>query len=129
MSRLGISQRLETEPLRLAAIASLSAYGVCLALLPQVSRIWQLGALAVVIGLSHGVYYPALSSLATERFHQSGSGTAMSLYISSSSLGQFLGPPVWGLLADLTAYGWIFATSGSTLVLATLAFVMSERRS
>lgn len=126
VSRLGISQRLETGSRRLAAIASLSVYGVCLALLPQSSRIWQLGLLALLIGLSHGVYYPALSSLAAERFHPSGTGTAMSLYMSASSLGQFLGPPVWGLLADLTAFGWIFAAAGATLVVASLAFVMNE---
>ena len=129
MSRLGISQQLETGSRRLAAIASLSVYGVCLAALPQSFHIWHLGVLALLIGLSHGVYYPALSSLAAERFHQSGTGTAMSLYMSSSSLGQFLGPPVWGLLADLTAYRWIFAAAGGTLVVATLAFVMSQRRS
>ena len=128
VSRLGISQQLETGSRRLAAIASLSVYGVCLAMLPQSFHVWHLGALAMLIGLSHGVYYPALSSLAAERFHQSGTGTSMSLYMSSSSLGQFLGPPVWGLLADLTAYGWIFAAAGGTLVLATLAFLMSERR-
>ncbi len=129
VSRLGISQWSETESRRLAAIASLSVYGACLALLPQSARIWHLGVLALLIGLSHGVYYPALSSLAAERFHQSGTGTAMSLYMSSSSLGQFLGPPVWGLLADLTTYGWIFAAAGATLMVATLAFVMGERRS
>jgi MFS family permease len=129
VSRLGISQRLDTGSRRLAAIASMSVYGVCLALLPQTSRIWHLGVLAMLIGLSHGVYYPALSSLAAERFHQSGTGTAMSLYMSSSSLGQFLGPPGWGILADLTTYGWIFAAAGSALVVATLAFLVTERRS
>lgn len=128
MSRLGLSQQLETGSRRFAAIASLSVYGVCLALLPQSVQIWHLGVLSLLIGLSHGVYYPALSSLAAERFHQSGTGTAMSLYMSSSSLGQFLGPPVWGVLADLTAYRWIFAAAGGTLVVTTVAFVMSERK-
>lgn len=127
-SRLGISQRLELGSRRLAAIATLSIYGISLAMLPQVSRIWHLGVLALLIGLSHGVYYPALSSLAAERFHQSGTGTAMSLYISSSSFGQFLGPPVWGFMADLTDYRWIFAAAGGTLVLSTVAFLFSERR-
>jgi len=128
VSRLGITQRLETGSRRLAAIASLSVYGLCLAMLPQSLQIWHLGVLALLIGLSHGVYYPALSSLAAERFHRSGTGTAMSLYMSSSSLGQFIGPPVWGLLADLTAYGWIFGAAGGTLVVATVVFVISERR-
>jgi hypothetical protein len=41
MSRLGISLRLETGSRRLVAIATLSIYGACLALLPQASRIWQ----------------------------------------------------------------------------------------
>jgi predicted MFS family arabinose efflux permease len=126
LTRMGISQFLETEPRRLAAVSSLMLYGVCLAALPQVSQVWQIGGLGIAIGMSHGIYYPALSAIAAERFQPAGTGTAMSLYISSSSLGMFVGPPVWGFLADRVGYGWIFAGAGTTVALATLVFVASE---
>jgi DHA1 family multidrug resistance protein-like MFS transporter len=128
LTRLGISQRLETGPSRLAAIASLVAYGVCLSFIPQASHVWHLGVLGLISGMSHGVYYPALSSIAAERFHTSGTGSAMSLYISSSSLGMFVGPPVWGTLADRTGYGWIFVAAGGTVATATLVFLFLEAR-
>jgi len=128
LTRMGISQFLETEQRRLAAVSSLMLYGVCLAALPQVSQIWQLGGLGIVIGMSHGIYYPALSAIAAERFQPAGTGTAMSLYISSSSLGMFVGPPVWGFLADHAGYRWIFAGAGATVVASTLVFVASEWR-
>jgi len=128
LTRMGISQFLETEQRRLAAVSTLILYGVCLAALPQVSEVWQLGGLGIVIGMSHGTYYPALSALAAERFQPAGTGTAMSLYISSSSLGMFVGPPVWGFVADRTGYGWIFAGAGATIIAATLVFVASEWR-
>jgi len=69
-----------------------------------------------------------LSAIAAERFQRTGTGTAMSLYISSSSLGMFVGPPVWGFVADRAGYGWIFAGAGAAIVAATLAFVASEWR-
>jgi MFS family permease len=128
LTRMGISQFLETEQRRLAAVSTLMLYGVCLAALPQVSEVWQLGGLGIVIGMSHGIYYPALSAIAAERFQPTGTGTAMSLYISSSSLGMFVGPPVWGFVADRAGYGWIFAGAGAAIVAATLAFVASEWR-
>jgi MFS family permease len=128
LTRLGISQFLETEQRRLVAVSSMMLYGVCLAALPQVSQVWQLGVLGIIMGMSHGIYYPALSAIAADRFHSTGTGTAMSLYISSSSLGQFVGPPVWGFVADRTGYGWIFAGAGTTVVAATLVFAASEWR-
>ncbi|MCI0418200.1 MAG: MFS transporter [Acidobacteria bacterium] len=129
LTRLGISQRLETGRRRLAAISSLVAYGACLACIPQASHTWQLSLLGLLGGMSHGVYYPALSSIASERFHASGTASAMSLYISSSSLGMFAGPPLWGALTDRTGYSWTFAAAGGMLIIATLVFIVTEWKS
>jgi MFS family permease len=128
LTRLGISQRLETGPRRLAAISSLVAYGICVSFIPQVFQVWHLGVLGFISGMSHGLYYPALSSIAAERFHASGTASAMSLYISSSSLGMFVGPPLWGALADRTGYGWMFVAAGATVVAATVVFLFFEVR-
>lgn len=128
VTRLGISQRLETQRRRIVAIAGLIVYGACLALIPHALTVWQLGILGFLSGMGHGVYYPALTSIAAERFHSSGTGSAMSLYISASSLGLFVGPPFWGFLADRTGYGCVFASAGATLAGATLLFIILETR-
>ena len=118
LTRLGISQFLETEKRRLAAVSGL------------------------IRGLP-GCTSRALSSLATRRVgplhrdeprcplsgvHSVGTRSGMSLYISSSSLGLFVGPPLWGFLADRTGYGWVFAAAGATVVAATVVFIAFEWR-
>jgi MFS family permease len=79
-------------------------------------------------GASHGIYYPSLSSLAAERFHPVHGGPAMSLYFSASSLGMFVGPPIWGALADRAGYRMVFAVAAAVLASATASFVYYEWR-
>jgi MFS family permease len=78
--------------------------------------------------MSHGIYYPSLSSLAAERFHPVHGGPAMSLYFSASSLGMFVGPPIWGALADRAGYRMVFAAAAAVLASATASFVYYEWR-
>ncbi len=126
MTRLGISQRLDTGRKRVIAISSLTLYGVGLALIPHADYAWQLGLIGFCCGMSHGVYYPALSSIAAERFHPLHTGNAMSLYLSAASLGMFLGPPLWGFIGDQAGALWIFAAAGFFVIGSTVAFVVSR---
>lgn len=126
LSRTGISHRLEQGWLRLLGVSTLILYGLTLAIIPQLSGTWSLVAAGSVMGISHGVYYPSLSSLATERFHTLHVSHAMSLYIAASSLGMFFGPPMWGVLVDWLSYGPVFAAAGLLLAGATLAFLVTE---
>lgn len=128
LTRLGLSQWLDTHDRRLLAISTLVAYSVGLALIPQSSSLWHLGFVGLICGMCHGVYYPALSALASERFHPLHTGQGMSLYTAASSLGFFIGPPVWGSLTDLTSYKLTFASSGLLLVVAVVTFVAFESR-
>lgn len=127
-TRLGLSHHLDTGPRRLVAISTLLVYSASLALIPQAFAIWQLVALGLICGMVHGTYYPSLSSLAAEQFHPLHEGQAMSLYVSASALGMFLGPPLWGALADSAGYPIMFAAAGSILAINTSTFVVSERR-
>ena len=125
-TRLGISQYLDTGRKRVIAISSLVLYGLGLALIPHADHAWQLGLLGFCCGMSHGVYYPALSSIAAERFHPLHTGNAMSLYLSAFSLGMFLGPPLWGFIGDRLSSVWMFAAAGVFVICATAAFVISR---
>lgn len=128
MTRLGISHRLDTGFRRLAAIASLFLYSLSLVLIPHATQIGHLVFLGLLCGMSHGTYYPSLSSIAAERFHPLHTGQAMSLYISASGLGMFVGPPVWGLLADWSSYSVIFAAAGTLLATSTTSFLWVQWR-
>ncbi len=126
LTRLGLSQWLDTHDRRLLAISTLVVYALGLALIPQSPSVWHLGVVGLICGMCHGVYYPALSALASERFHPLHTGQGMSLYAAASSLGFFVGPPVWGLLTDLTSHKLTFASSGLLLVLSVVTFVAFE---
>jgi MFS family permease len=128
LSRLGLSHRLDSHSRRLLAISSLFPYAFCLALIPFAAANWHLLLIGVVTGMGHGICYPSLSSLAAERFHPLYPGQGMSLYISASGLGLFLGPPLWGALADQFGYTVIFAAAGVLLASATGVFVRRENR-
>ena len=126
MTRLGLSQRLDRGRNRLIAISSLALYGVGLAWIPHADHAWQLGLIGFGCGMSHGLYYPALSSYAAERFHPLHTGNAMSLYMSSFSLGMFLGSPLWGYVGNQWGYLRIFASAGLLVFCSTLIFVISR---
>ena len=126
MTRLGLSQRLDRGRNRLIAISSLTLYGVGLAWIPHADHAWQLGLIGFGCGMSHGLYYPALSSYAAERFHPLHTGNAMSLYMSAFSLGMFLGSPLWGYVGNQWGYLWIFASAGLLVFCSTLIFVISR---
>ena len=128
LTRLGLSQWLDTHDRRLLAISTLVAYALGLALIPQSAGVWQLGCVGLLCGMCHGVYYPALSALASERFHPLHTGQGMSLYAAASSLGFFIGPPVWGFLTDHSSYKLTFASAGLLLVLSVVTFVAFESR-
>jgi ACS family hexuronate transporter-like MFS transporter len=125
-TRLGLSHRLDTGSRRILGIGTLACYGLALACIPQASQLWHLVFLGIVCGMSHGLYYPSLSSIAAERFHPVHAGQALGLYISASNLGMFIGPPLWGAIADRTGYGFIFAAAGCALIAGTAAFALRE---
>jgi MFS family permease len=127
-TRLGISHRLDTGQRRLAAISTLFLYSTSMALIPHSTAVWQLALLGLACGTVHGTYYPALSSIAAERFHPVHEGQAMGLYIAASGLGMFLGPPLWGALADFGGYRLVFAAAGLSLAFNTVFFLISEYR-
>jgi MFS family permease len=125
ISRLGFSRSLDSHFRRLLAIAFLFPYGLCIVMIPFAVTGWHLLILGIICGAGHGIFYPSLSSLAAERFHPLYPGQGMSLYISASVLGLFLGPPLWGLLADQVGFTLVFISAGLVLVLATLFFIIS----
>ena len=128
LTRLGLSHMLDKGRRRLHALSTLVPYGVALVLIPHARTVTHLLLLGIVCGMAHGTYFPSLSSIATVRFHPLHTGQAMSLYISASALGQFLGPPLWGAVADAWGYGVMFAVVGGVLVVSAGVFILGLHR-
>ena len=123
ITRGGISHLIESRASRLVGISTLFLYGTGLTLIPLVNQSSHLALVGFMCGSSHGLYFPSLSSIATDRFHPTHTGQGLSLYLSASSLGMFIGPPVWGLIADQTGHASIFSAAGSLLALGTTVFI------
>jgi len=128
-TRLGLSHRFDTGRRRIQAIYLLVPYGLGLFLIPYATSGWELAGIATACGIGHGMFYPSLSAIATDRFHPDYPGQAMALYISAYSLGMFVGPPIWGAIADATGYEAAFGVSGAVLLIGVAVFLVSETRS
>jgi len=128
LTRLGLSHKLEVGKRRLYAIALLGLYGAGLAAIPACRARWGLVLVGFVCGMIHGTYYPSLSSLAAERFPRMHAAQATSLYVSANAVGLFVGPPLWGMVADRVGYGPMFTTAGLLLASATVWFVVAQLR-
>ena len=123
MTRGGVSHLIESRASCLVGISTLVLYGTGLTLIPLVNQSSHLALVGFMCGISHGLYYPGLSSIAADRFHPMHTGQGLSLYMSASSLGLFIGPPVWGLIADQTGYASVFTAAGPLLALVTTVFI------
>ena len=80
------------------------------------------------IGMAHGTYYPSLSSIAAERFHPLHAGQGMSICLSASALGMFIGAPVWGTITDRAGHEPMFLLAGLAMTAGTIAFVAAQDR-
>ena len=128
LTRLGLSHKLDQGAARFVSISTLAFYGICLAWIPHAASSRALLGLGLVCGMAHGTYYPSLSSIAAERFHPLHAGQGMSLYLSASALGMFVGPPMWGSLTDRAGYGPMFLAAGLTMTAGTIVFVATQCR-
>ena len=70
--------------------------------------------------MGHGYLFPILSGMAIEGTDRRGRGSAMSFYTAVFDLGQMLGPPFFGLVAEAAGFPamFLFAMAG---VVASLA--------
>ncbi len=128
LTRLGLSHMLDRGLGRYVSISTLAFYGISLAWIPHAATSQALMGLGLVCGMAHGTYYPSLSSIAAERFHPLHAGQGMSLYLSASALGMFIGPPVWGAITDRMGHGPMFLLAGLTMTAGTIIFVAAQYR-
>lgn len=126
LSRLSASSRVDHGRPRLAAILALIVYGGGLALIPKAYFGWQLATLGLVTGVTYGLAFVAIISLAIERMLPDETSVGTAFLLASIGLGGFFGPPIWGVIADNFGYDTAFVLAGSVLAVSVAVFVIGE---
>jgi MFS family permease len=70
-----------------------------------------LGIAGLCCGLGHGYLFPILSGLSIEGVDRNSRGSAMSFYTAVFDLGQMIGPPLFGVIAEAAGYSVMFLTA------------------
>lgn len=126
MSRLSLGARIDKGKARLAAVLGLVFFGGGLTLLPKAHFGWQFAIIGLVSGITYGLAFIAVISLAFEKMLPQETTVGTALLLASIGLGGFLGPPIWGAVVDKFGYNVCFILAGCALTVASLAFVVVE---
>jgi len=101
-------------------VPALASLAIGLYLVARLDSPTMLGAAGLCCGMGHGYLFPILSGLAIHGTDRHTRGTAMSFFTAVFDLGQMIGPPLLGVVAETAGYPAIFLAAMST-VAATLA--------
>lgn len=107
-----------------AAFAALMAYAMGTAALGVTPARWM-DAVGLLLGLSHGLFFPALNVLMLSRVPRSHRGRALALFTASFHLG-LAGIALLGPLADALGYPAVFAGAGAVAALGALLLSTSR---
>jgi MFS family permease len=122
--RVGFGAWIDRFGRRRASLASLTLY-VAVALLATQLPHTGLALLGAVLGLAHGVFYPAFNAVAIELAGPRERGKVMALYQAAFQMGGAAGPLALGLLADRAGYPAVFVAAAASLGLALAVLVAS----
>jgi DHA1 family multidrug resistance protein-like MFS transporter len=115
--RLGYRRAVLTSLVLYAAVPLTMAW-----LVPSV--LWAYGA---GLGLAHGVAYPTLTALATERAPHSTRGRVIAVFSGSFSIGTSGGALAWGYTAEHAGYPTLFVLASAVVVAAFVTLAFSSR--
>ena len=110
-----LPDRVGPRRMLLPALASL-AFG--LYLVARLDTTASLGAAGLFCGMGHGYLFPILSGLSIEGTSRHTRGAAMSFFTAVFDLGQMVGPPILGSLAEAAGYPAIFFAAMAAVVAA-----------
>lgn len=92
-------------------VPALASLGAGLYLVARLDALAGLGAAGLLCGMGHGYLFPVLSSMAIEGTDRRRRGNAMSFFTAVFDLGQMVGPPAFGLVAQAAGYPIMFLTA------------------
>jgi len=89
-------------------IPALASLATGLYLVARLDSLALLGAAGLLCGMGHGYLFPILSGMAIDGADRRARGSAMSFFTAVFDLAQMLGPPFFGLVAEVAGYPAMF---------------------
>lgn len=108
LSRLFLGKVADQKGPDIIVIPSITALILCFALIPLVKSALFLFILAFPLGLAQGAFCPAVNTMMFQRSSERRKGMAAAAYFSSIDLGFGLGSLLFGFVAELAGYEFVY---------------------
>ena len=82
---------------------------------------------ALVLSVASAVAGPAPAAYVADIAPPGARGLSMSLYRSAGDVGFVVGPPLLGVIADASSFGWALGANAALVALATVLFLLFAR--
>lgn len=122
-----LPQRLGTQRVLIAGGCLMSLGMFAFAMVGQENP-WLIIAPALLAGCGHSLMFHTMTALTLETFPVEVRGTGSTLALMMLDLGTICGAPILGLIGEQYGFRVLFATIGSTSLLATIVFWISHQR-
>jgi MFS family permease len=109
-------------------VPALASLGAGLYLVARLDALAGLGAAGLLCGMGHGYLFPVLSSMAIEGTDRRRRGSAMSFFTAVFDLGQMIGPPAFGLVAQAAGYPIMFLTAMAGVWASLAGWIIANSR-
>jgi MFS family permease len=125
--RVGFGDLSDRVGRRRVALPTFFGYSLGMLMLAWLTASWQLWPIGALLGLTHGLSYPALNAMAVERGEPAIRGRVMSLYNLSFNIGMTLGAFVCGAIAHAAGYPTMYMWAAVIVVMGA-ALVAADNR-
>ena len=102
--------------------------GLSLFALSRINSMWQLLCLGLVIGYGQGALTPLINTILVNSLPDSKSGVANALFFACGDLGFILGPTLWGALAGVSSYAFVFFMTAVVVTFSALLSLFTLRK-
>jgi MFS family permease len=122
--RVGLGPMMDRAGRRRVSIASLVLY-VCVVTAMAKLRPGELPLFGGILGVAHGLFYPAFNAVAVEGVGVHERGKVMALFQAAFNVGFAIGALALGLLADRAGYPAVFVAGGACALVALVVLAAS----
>ena len=130
VSRVVFGRVADKKGFDIIIVPGMIVLALCLALIPSITSLTALLALAIPIGLAQGAVIPSFNSLLFKRCSPKRRGTASGANFAAADCGFAIGAPLLGALADATDYSYIYMAAAVVVALSLVLYLLiaSDRR-
>ena len=115
----GLSDRYGRKQVVLPSVVLI---GLNLMLISQIQSSWLLIVTGFLGGLGQGLIFPALSTYIIDTMGRENKGLAISLYLTLFDIGMAFGSVIFGWMADLYGFRFMYLLAGGVFILVGVIF-------